>query len=127
MHTGADFTTQNSKRAGKKPSQPAAVRGADSVVNPEFVQRIDWLPTLVAGQTRSPEGERLVWLSARVVSERQKRWKGRTRTRTRKPGARARRWRQLLEDGVYPSRAALARAEGVSRAAVTQGLGRVGV
>ena len=61
---------QNSKRAGKKPSQPAAVRGADSGVNPEFVQRIDWLPTLVAGQTRSPAGERLVWLSVRVVSER---------------------------------------------------------
>ena len=40
---------------------------------------------------------------------------------------RARRWRQLLEDGTYPSRAALARGEGVSRAAVTQGLGRVGV
>ncbi len=30
---------------------------------------------------------------------------------------------QLLEDGVYPSRAALARAEGVSRAVVTQGVG----
>ena len=37
---------------------------------------------------------------------------------------RARRWRQLLEDGTYPSRAALARGEGVSRAAVTQGLWR---
>ncbi len=70
MHTGDDLTTQNSKRAGKKTSQPAAVRGADSGVNPEFVQRIDWLPTLVAGQTRSPAGERLVWLSVRVVSER---------------------------------------------------------
>ena len=31
---------------------------------------------------------------------------------------------RIKEDGVYPSRAALARAEGVSRAAVTQGLGR---
>ena len=39
-----DLKTQNSKRAGKKASQPAAVRGADSGVNPEFVQRIDWLP-----------------------------------------------------------------------------------
>ena len=33
------------------------------------------------------------------------------------------RWRRLLDEGVYLSRAALARAEGVSRAAVTQGLG----
>ena len=40
----SDLKTQNSKRAGKRPSQLAAVRGADSVVNPEFVQRIDWLP-----------------------------------------------------------------------------------
>ena len=31
----------------------------------------------------------------------------------------------MLEDGVYPSRAAFARAEGVSRAAGTQALGRV--
>ena len=35
------------------------------------------------------------------------------------------RWRRLLDEGVYPTRAALARGEGVSRAAVTQGLGRV--
>jgi DNA-directed RNA polymerase sigma subunit (sigma70/sigma32) len=34
------------------------------------------------------------------------------------------RWRRLLDDGVYPSRAELARAEGVSRAAVTQALRR---
>ena len=32
------------------------------------------------------------------------------------------RWRRLLDEGVYPSRAALARGEGVSRAAVTQAL-----
>jgi len=32
------------------------------------------------------------------------------------------RWRRMLEEGVYSSRAALARAEGVSRAAVTQAL-----
>jgi hypothetical protein len=35
------------------------------------------------------------------------------------------RWRKLLDDGVYATRAELARAEGVSRAAVTQGLGRL--
>jgi hypothetical protein len=45
------------------------VRGADSGVNPEFVWRMDWLPTLVAGQTRSLEGERLVWLLVGLVSE----------------------------------------------------------
>ena len=38
-----------------------------------------------------------------------------------------RRWRRLLEDGVYASRADLARAEGVSRAAVTQGLRKLGL
>ncbi len=32
------------------------------------------------------------------------------------------RWRRLLEDGAYASRAELARGEGVSRAAVTMGL-----
>jgi hypothetical protein len=33
-----------------------------------------------------------------------------------------REWQRMLEDGVYESRAALARSEGVSRAAVTQAL-----
>ena len=42
------------------------------------------------------------------------------------PGERARAWRQMLGEGVYESRAALARGEGVSRAAVTQGLLRIG-
>jgi hypothetical protein len=32
------------------------------------------------------------------------------------------RWRRMLDEGVYKSRAELARAEGVTRAAVTQGL-----
>ena len=40
-------------------------------------------------------------------------------------GERGRRWQQLLDEGAYPSRAALARAEGVSRAAVTQALARL--
>ena len=35
----------------------------------------------------------------------------------------AHRWARMLEEGLYPSRAALARAEGVGRAAVTQALG----
>lgn len=38
-------------------------------------------------------------------------------------GSRARVWEALLISGAYPSRAALARAMGVSRAAVTQALG----
>ena len=37
------------------------------------------------------------------------------------------RWRRLLEEGVYKSRAELARAEGVTRAAVTQGLKGAGL
>ena len=41
------------------------------------------------------------------------------------PGARARLWEALLSAGVYATRAELARAEGVSRAAVTQALRRL--
>ena len=47
-------------------------------------------------------------------------------TPRREPGERARRWATMLEEGVYGSKAALAKAEGVSRAAVTQALGRLG-
>ena len=36
------------------------------------------------------------------------------------------RWAKLLEDGVFSSKADLARSEGVSRAAVTQGLAQLG-
>lgn len=39
-------------------------------------------------------------------------------------GARAAEWSRLLAEGVYPSKADLARAMGVSRAAVTQALRR---
>lgn len=39
-------------------------------------------------------------------------------------GARAAEWARLLEQGVYASRAELARAFGVSRSAVTQALRR---
>ena len=42
----------------------------------------------------------------------------------RKPGWRAREWSRMLADGLYPTRATLARGEGVSRAAVTQALRR---
>jgi len=47
-------------------------------------------------------------------------WPPRSGTHRPLSGKRARRWAELLEKGVYPSRAALARGEGVSRAAVTQ-------
>ncbi len=36
-------------------------------------------------------------------------------------------WAQMREDGVYASRAQLARGEGVSRAAVTMGLRKLAV
>jgi len=42
------------------------------------------------------------------------------------PGDRARAWRRMLNESVYETRAALARGEGVSRAAVTQGLRQLG-
>jgi len=43
------------------------------------------------------------------------------------PGERARAWQRMLDEGVYGSRAALARGERVSRAAVTKALRRWGV
>ena len=43
----------------------------------------------------------------------------------REPSERARRWARMLAEGVYPSRAALAKEEGVSRAAVTLALRRL--
>ena len=48
----------------------------------------------------------------------------RTELRARR-AAQVARWHSLLDEGVYSTRAALARAESVSRAAVTQGLGPV--
>jgi len=41
--------------------------------------------------------------------------------------ARWREWQRMLDDGVYESKAVLARGEGVSRAAVTQGLRKLRV
>ena len=72
-----------------------------------------WLPNENAGLTTSPG----IRLTARLCPESTRVRKGRPR------GERAAHWRTLLAEGVYPSRAALARAEGVSRAAVTQALG----
>ena len=40
-------------------------------------------------------------------------------------GARARRWRRLMDEGVYPNMSALARAEGVTPAAVSKALIRL--
>ena len=47
--------------------------------------------------------------------------------KNRRPRGRERwlRWKAMLDDGVYESRSALARGEGVSPAAVTQGLRRL--
>lgn len=39
--------------------------------------------------------------------------------------ARWREWRRMLDEGVYGTKAELARGEGVSRAAVTMGLRRL--
>ena len=41
------------------------------------------------------------------------------------PGARARAWRRMLDEGVYASQSELARGEGVSAAAVSRGVQKV--
>jgi hypothetical protein len=120
VHRGGDLKPQNSKRAGKKPSQPAAVRGVDSVVNPEFVQRLYWLPK--KNRTRKLNESVVIlrgpWRGPKPLSKR-----AQAKANKKEPGVRGERWRRLLEDGVYESRAALSRGEGVSRAAVTRALG----
>ena len=77
-----------------------------------LAQRLEWLPNPVAGLTGTDAR-----LTACVPPE---------PTPPPKPkrvaGARAREWARMLEEGVYPTRAALARGEGVSRAAVTRAL-----
>ncbi len=45
--------------------------------------------------------------------------------RGRPVGERARRWRQMLDEGLYPNMSELARAEGVSPAAVSKALLRL--
>ena len=40
-------------------------------------------------------------------------------------GARARRWQRLMDEGSYPNMSELARAEGVTPAAVSKALGRL--
>jgi hypothetical protein len=79
------------------------------------MQDRDRLPNPSAGLTTTDPR-----LTARLPSEPEP-----PTTPRRVVGGRARRWARMLEDGVYPTRAALARAEGVSRAAVTQALGRM--
>ena len=56
---------------------------------------------------QAPRGERMIREEMRVATR--ERW---------------REWQRLLDEQVYESRAALARGEGVSRAAVTQGLAK---
>ena len=45
--------------------------------------------------------------------------------RGRPVGERARRWRRMMDEGLYPSMSALARAEGVTPAAVSKALLRL--
>ena len=63
-----------------------------------------------------------IWL----VVNRRKRSRCKVVRAPRRPGWRAREWQRMLDGSVYGSRAELARGEGVSRAAVTQGLRRSG-
>ena len=81
-----------------------------------FAFRNVWLPNLAAVRT----GEGLVpVMDAAVLVPRAE-----LPTRPA-PGERARQWRRWLAEGRFASRAELARAEGVSRAAVTLGLSRL--
>jgi len=86
-----------------------------------------WLPKAFARQTTANDGRRLIWLGGTPRQTPARRAKRAKRTRAEIKAERERqvgRWAQMLAEGVYPTRAALARAEGVSRAAVTQALGR---
>ena len=83
---------------------------ARSLVGRRFVYRIEWLPNPVAGLTTTDPR-----LTACMPPEPEPPPKP-------TPGERARVWQRMLEKGVYRNRAALARGEGVSRAAVTQAL-----
>ena len=86
-------------------------------------------PELTIGRTWEIE----VVVPAAREALRKARKKRRQRRRARKraePGQvrgpeRWREWQRMLDEGVYPTKAALARGEGVSRAAVTLGLQRL--
>ncbi len=102
-------------RARKSPSRPAKSVGCSPGVNGRFVQRIEWLPSPLAGLTTTDAR-----LTACLPPEPEPPPKPK-----RIVGERARRWAKMLDEGVYPTRAALARGVGVSRAAITQALGGV--
>lgn len=48
-----------------------------------------------------------------------------SKARANPVGARARRWQRLMDEGRYPNMSELARAEGVTPAAVSKALGRL--
>jgi hypothetical protein len=80
-----------------------------------LAQRIVWLPNPLAELTTSPRVTVRLKPSGKTAARRPTRAVLRVQR-----AAQVARWRRLLDEGVYLSRAALARAEGVSRAAVTQ-------
>jgi len=67
-------------------------------------------------------GAREALREARKKRRERRRARKRTEPRLHRGPERWREWQRLLDEGVYPTKAALARGEGVSRAAVTQGL-----
>ena len=86
----------------------------------------DGSPELTVGRTWETEvlvpGAREALRKART-----RRRQRRRATKRKEPGQlrgpeRWREWQGMLDEGVYPTKAALARSEGVSRAAVTLGL-----
>ena len=82
-----------------------------------------------AAVVRVPPGSPLLTvdrtLVVEVVVEAVQARQRRGRERRARGLERWRKWQRALDDGTYASRAALARGEGVSRAAVTQGLRRL--
>jgi|GEM_PF-3222235 len=113
---------ERSSRAGRLPGSAyghlqgakthrARNRGSSA---PGSVPGAFWLPSPLAGLTTTDAR-----LTACLPPEPEP-----PPTPKRVPGERGVRWARMMAEGVYASRAELARAEGVSRAAVTQGLGR---
>jgi hypothetical protein len=80
-----------------------------------------WLPE----QSGAPTGDRCGLPMVGVRFEPREDRRRKRRRRRREPLRRAREWERLLAEGRFSSRAELARAMGVSRAAVTQALRRL--
>jgi len=111
------------------PESEPGVRGQRSFYDPgvKHLGRSSYLdqfgsPELTVGRTW--EIEVLVPAARAALRKARKRRQRRARKTPAEPRGpeRWREWRRMLDEGVYPTKAALARGEGVSRAAVTQGL-----